>query len=98
MFEVFSIFQILFLILANIIRLYEFILFIRVIFSWLVMINPSLISSIFFKIVYVITEPPLSFIKDHLPSRLGFFDLSVLWLFIILELFYMGIMKTISLL
>lgn len=98
MFEGLSIVQIFFLVLANLVRVYEFVLFVRVIFSWLVMANPSLLSSMAFKIIYVITEPPLSFIRNYLPSRLGFFDLSVLWLFLILELLYMGIIKTMALL
>ena len=98
MFEGLSGIQIFFLIIANLIRVYELILFIRVIFSWVTMFNPSILSSKIFQAIYFITEPPLSFIRNYLPSRLGFLDLSVLWLFLLLELLYMGIIKTMTLL
>lgn len=95
--ETFSIPQIILLVLAGVVRAYQFILFIRVVFSWIIMFNPQLMSSRVYQILYTITEPPLSFLRNYLPSRIGFFDLSVLWLFLILELLYLVIMKTITL-
>ncbi|MFN4245898.1 MAG: YggT family protein [Brevinematia bacterium] len=93
MFEFTSFLKVPLYIIANFIRIYEFILFVRVIFSWIGMFNPNLYTSKIFLIVYQITEPPLSFIRNNLPSRIGFFDLSVLWLFIMLEVLYLVIMK-----
>lgn len=97
-FEITSPLHIILLGIANIVRLYEIILFVRVIFSWIAIFNYKILSSTIYQILLKITEPPLSFIRRHLPSTLGFIDLSVLWLFLFLELLYMGIIKTITLL
>ncbi|MEN2998911.1 MAG: YggT family protein [Brevinematia bacterium] len=98
--ELVSAIQVSLMVLAGIIRVYQFILFIRVIFSFIILFNLSLLNSRVFStlysVIYSITEPPLNFLRNHLPSRIGFIDLSVLWLFLILELLYMVIMKTIT--
>ncbi|MCX8029641.1 MAG: YggT family protein [Brevinematales bacterium] len=83
-------------VLANVLRVYQLILFVRVIFSWIVMFNPNLLGSKVYQFLFIITEPPLDFLRRYLPSRIGFFDLSVLWLFLILELLYMVLIKTIT--
>lgn len=81
------------LVLANTIRVYEFVLFVRVIFSWIGMFNPNIYrSKIFFALSYI-TDPLLDFIRRHIPSMIGFLDLSVLWLFLLLELIYYVIVR-----
>ncbi len=86
------------LLLANLIRVYEFILFVRVIFSWIGMFNYNVYSSKVFYAISYITDPILNFISRHIPSRIGFLDLSVLWLFLILELIYYVLVRIIYLL
>jgi len=86
------------LVFANLIRVYEFILFIRVIFSWIGIFNPNIYSSKVFQAISYITDPILDFISRHIPSRIGFLDLSVLWLFLILELIYYILVRIIYLL
>lgn len=85
-------------ILAALVRIYQIILIARVISSFIVMFNPAILSSRIYAFLYNITEPPLNFLRNILPSRIGFFDLSVLWLFLILELLSMAIAKTVSIL
>ncbi len=74
------------IVLISTIRIYEFLLFIRVVMSWMSVFGFNVYSSKIYGILYTITEPALNLIRRYIPSFIGFFDLSVLWLFLILEI------------
>ena len=72
--------------ICTLILVYTYILFIRIVLSWLTMVwspPPSLGPAI--RIIYDLTEPILGFMRRYIPP-VGGFDLSPLIIFILLSM------------
>jgi YggT family protein len=79
------------LILLSILEIYQWILIVRVILSFIPLFKPDWVPPTFLTpvidVVYGLTEPPLQLLRKVVPQPAGFpFDLSFLVLFLIVGL------------
>ncbi|MDQ1682195.1 MAG: YggT family protein [Frankiaceae bacterium] len=79
-------------VIVDILRLYLFILFVRVVFDWVFVLNRSWRPSgplvIVLEIVYSVTDPPLRLLRRFIPSlRLGTFSLDLAFLVLVILIY-----------
>lgn len=78
--------QITALILIRAINLYEIILFIRILLSWLPDIEMKIFMNPIGRVLFFITDPFLEFFRRWIPIRLWYIDFSPVFAFLFLEL------------
>ena len=73
------------------IQVYTLLLFLRIVLSWVTMFTtpPAALSPVI-RVIYDLTEPVLGFFRRYIPP-IGMFDISVLFVFIILRVLAAGI-------
>jgi len=72
--------------IAQLLRIYSFVLFARIIVSWVTMFtSPSPALAPIIRIIYDLTEPVMGFFRRFIPP-MGGLDLSPIFIFIIINL------------